>query len=442
MTPVSPARLQRRQVDARLPGVLTISFVGTLLIAITALSVWPAPLRQASMSAESESRPTFPDFTCADGMDACNEAELAGLYSMFGYGRGAAWVDVDGDGWDDLFLADCDNRWDANGYGVSMFFLNRQDGTFRAVPATELGIRDEDLNSTWSGSFSDFDNDGDQDVLLVNGGYSGVSNLALYENRFSEDGTFRSVTAESGIEVANVLPSNWWGASWADYDSDGRLDVVVTRTDGRALLFHNDDGQRFTEMSEELGVGVEMEDGKNPVWIDHDADGDPDLYLAGMWQHAFYRNDGGRFFDITGEIFAESLPLPGPPIQAPPPIVFAAAAEDFNQDGLDDLYFGRFDIQDVLLINDGNGGFRYQTTDWGLAMTNAAHTDFSREFENTMGLGVGDLDDDGYPDVFVGTGNPLRAAPDVVFCNQAGDALVRCTGRVFPGVARRWATVM
>ena len=391
--------------------------------------------------------PTFPEFACADDAAFCNEAPRAGLHAGMRYGRGAAWVDINGDGWDDLFLADSDNRWDPDGYGVSTFFLNRGDGTFEPMPATDLGIDAGDLVSTWNGSFADFDNDGDPDLLLANGGYSGVSNLALYENRasrgdvFVAGAAFVSVTRASGLDAANDTLYNWWGASWADYDRDGWLDVVVTRTDGRALLFRNHGDGTFEETGGAAGVGVPMEDGKNPVWIDYDRDGDPDLYLAGMWQHAFYRNDDGAFANVTDGIFADPLPLPASWRGPVAPAVFAAAAEDFNQDGFDDLYLGRFDLQDVLLLNDGSGGFRPHATDWGLDSTDTAWFDVSRPFENTMGLGVGDLFDDGYPDVFIGSGNPVRAAPDLMFCNTVDDSFYRCTGDILTaGADRAWRT--
>jgi len=388
-----------------------------------------------------DSIPTFPDFSCGESAEYCNGAADAGLATILRYGRGAAWVDIDQDGWDDLFLADTDNRWDPEGYGVSTFYMNRRDGTFEAVPATELGIDVDDLVSTWNGAFADYDNDGDPDLLLANGGYSGVSNLAFYENRIGDGEGFVSRTRESGIGVANREPANWWGTSWADYDRDGWLDVVVTRTDGVALLFHNRGDRTFEEAGRELDVGVVMEDGKNPVWTDYDRDGDPDLYLAGMWQHAFYRNDDGRFLDITDQVFAEPLPLTANWQGPGAPIVFAAAAEDFNQDGYDDLYLGRFDLQDVLLLNDGDGSFTPHTGDWGIDAAPTAWADLSGPFENTMGLGVVDLSDDGDPDVFIGTGNPVRAAPDIMYCNTIDDSFYRCTEQILtPGADGEWRT--
>jgi len=390
---------------------------------------------------QPERFPTFPEFTCAPEAAYCNRAVEAGLHGEKRYGRGAAVVDLDGDGWDDVFLADTDNRWQPSNYGVSTFFMNQHDGTFKQVPAPDLGVDEEDLVGTWGGSFADYDNDGDPDLLLSNGGFTGEFNLALYENRIAEEGRFVLVTDTSGIGIANQLLSKWWGSAWADYDGDGLLDVVVTRVLGPPLLFHNDGEGKFTEVAARLGVTVSMQDGKNPVWIDYDSDGDPDLYLAGMVQHAFYRNDeGGHFTDITGEIFSEPLPiLPGWPY-GPTPLVFAAAVADFNQDGIDDLYLGRWSLQDFVFINDAKGKFKRHSTDWGLKTSLEDRPETGAPFENTMGLAVVDLFDDGYPDVFVGTGNPSRAAPDIVFCNRSGDKFERCTERIFSGVHGLWRT--
>jgi enediyne biosynthesis protein E4 len=409
------------------------------LFLLPVLPVLPLPGGQQPDPQTVQASPTFPVFVCEPDMPYCNRAAEADLMVVQRYGRGAAFVDINGDGWDDLFLADCDNRWDPEGYGVSAFFVNRHDGTFIYVPAPQLGIAEADLQYTWSGSFADYDNDGDPDLLLANGGYSGSGHLALYENRIPEGGVFVPRTEESGIGGADDTPSGWWGSSWADYDNDGWLDVVVTRTSGRPLLFHNDADGSFTEVGPGLGVTLEMDDGKNPVWLDYDDDLDPDLYLAGIWQHAFYRNDEGHFTDITNEIFSE--PFPGPPAVDDAPVVFAAAAADFDQDGFDDLYLGRFDLQDVVLVNDGNGRFVEHSTDWGLVTTNVGWPDFTQPYENTMGLGVGDLFDDGYPDVLIGTGNPSRAAQDMVFCNTADDFLRRCTGEITrAGVEGVWRT--
>ena len=153
---------------------------------------------------------------------------------------------------------------------------------------------------------------------------------------------------------------------------------------------------------------------KNAVWWDHDTDGDADLYVAGRKCHAFYENTGGGFVDATQRIFGSILPPERPE-------VFTAGVEDFNQDGNEDLYLGRWDQQDYILINQGDGSVVLRGREFGLDM--AIGDD---PLENTMGLGIGDIYDDGYPDILIGTGNPSTPVRDLLFCNDQGRRFYRC----------------
>lgn len=377
-------------------------------------------------------------------------ADERGLGGVLGYGRGAAFVDIDSDGDDDLFVADTDGRLFGEPYGMSQFYLN--DGTGQFAPA-ELNLDPDDFHSTWVGSFADYDNDGDPDLLVGNGGFTGSSTLALLENRISLGQGFVNVTQKAGFWGQNnaVEDEAWWGVSWADYDNDGWLDVVVSRLQGRPLLYHNDGEGKFSERGEQLG----LEDNnnlntKNPVWIDYDSDGDQDLYIAGMDWHAFYRNDIERFENVTESVFVK--PMEG---RSDLPVVFAVATADFDQDGNEDIYLGRWDSQDYIMFGDGAGEFEMLGREIGLdsinhvalsetdtqpfsAQGNRARsqarennqlngTDLPPPFENTMGLGIGDLFDDGLPDIVIGTGNPQFAAADIIFCNQGQRIFERCT---------------
>jgi hypothetical protein len=107
------------------------------------------------------------------------------------------------------------------------------------------------------------------------------------------------------------------------------------------------------------------------------------------------------------------------------PVVFAAAAADFNQDGREDLYLGRQIEQDLVLFSDGNGKYVASGRDAGIDVKLLSKRS-KVDIENTMGLGVGDLGDDGWPDVIVGSGDPMRADMDIVFCNRGG-VFERCT---------------
>lgn len=379
-------------------------------------------------------------------------AESRGLGGVIGYGRGASFVDIDLDGDDDLFVADTDGRLFGRPYGMSILYVNDGSGNFRPG---EFNLDPDDFLGTWGGSFSDFDNDGDPDMLVVNGGYTTGSTLALLENRIAQGQGFVNISIQAGISAPESTDQTyaWWGASWADFDNDGWLDLAVTRLADRPLLFHNQGDGTFSEVGLQMGLrDFGHRNAKNPVWIDYDNDGDQDLYLAGIDWHGFFRNDGSTFHEVTTEVFTE--PLEGHSGQ---PAVFAVATADLDQDGLEDIYLGRWDSQDYILFSNGDGSFHRVGKENGIDTVNhvkLSETDTNpmanearalrrqarqnsptgeevdmAPFENTMGLGIGDLFDDGYPDIVIGTGDPMFNAADVIFCNQGQRTFQRCLDR-------------
>jgi hypothetical protein len=369
---------------------------------------------------------TDPAFSCSTSDLFCNTAVEAGLRDVTRYGKGAAFADMDGDGWVDVFAADAEPRDNAD-WGVSSFYLNNGDGTFRSA---DIGVHPDDLLSSWTGSFADMDNDGDQDLLLVGGGYAGVGRLALYENRMREEGKFISITEAAGFGAENDKLYRWWGVAWADYDADGYLDFAVSRVYGDSLLFKNNGDNTFSNVTEKMGIETRIpreRDGKNIVWFDYDYDGDADLYLAGIHAHMFFENLEGKYFlDVTEKVFAGLL-SDNWIYEEGSPVVFAAGAIDIDQDGADDLYLGRQIEQDLVLFNDGQGNFTAKGADIGINANLSPKNNKTIIFENTMGLGIGDLFDDGWPDIIIGTGDPVRADEDIVYCNQGG-TFERCTG--------------
>ncbi len=387
---------------------------------------------------------TSPTFSCATADPYCNRAAAAGIANTPVYGRTVAFIDIDTDDQVDIFVVNSDRRLREGDWDISWFYRSNGDGTFRPVAATQLGIREDDLLSAWNASFADMDNDGDPDVAIASGGYTGEARFSLYENRIREDGKFVSVTDAAGFSALNAGPQRWWGLAWADYDNDGLLDLAVSRVWGPAHLFHNDGNNRFSDVTRAMGIATPdawQWDGKNIVWFDVDNDGDQDLYYAGIENHMFYENlDGKVFRDVTKAIFAGVFPDSAFPYEESPvfkpsanvlykkgaPVVYAAAAADFNQDGYEDLYLGRQVEKDVVLFNDGTGRFQPARESVGIDDSQVLKEDASREFENTMGLGVGDILDDGWPDIVIGTGDPARAASDIVFCNSGG-VFERCT---------------
>ena len=228
------------------------------------------------------------------------------------------------------------------------------------------------------------DNDGDPDLVVLNGGYEGPYQLGIFENVGSEaDSHFRDVTESAGL-AGERFRQFWWGGSAADYDSDGFLDLVLIPLNGmtnykmhaegrgaepdpsfslvrdRIFLLHNQGDNTFVEESAEIGVvlgSLELGDdagiseSKNAVWIDLENDGDQDLYIAGS-PHFLFRNEG---LDDDGA-FRGFIEVTHTHIRCPThgdKLVFAAAAADFDQDGQEDLYMGYWngDGFDTVLRN-------------------------------------------------------------------------------------------
>jgi hypothetical protein len=225
-----------------------------------------------------------------------DRAKEAGLADAPGYGKATSMIDVNGDGWDDL--------WDSNTNGrpprgdrpsLPRFYLNQKDGSFKPY---DLGIDPDDLEFSWGAAWADFDNDGDPDLLLGSGGFIGEGSLALYENRWKEEE--KLVKLAAGITNTK---HQWWGVSWADFNNDGCLDFAAIAREGRAWIYRSNCDKTFTDAALELGIVASFNDGKNPVWFDIDNDGDQDLYLGANRFHRLYRNDGDAgFVDITSRL--------------------------------------------------------------------------------------------------------------------------------------------
>lgn len=372
--------------------------------------------------------PPHPPVDCDAGQRFCNIAAVVGIAEL-SFGKGAAMVDIDGDGWDDIWASDSDERLGET-FGISRLYRNRGDGTFAAI---DTGIDPEHLHYNWTASFADADNDGDPDVLLVNGGFSGKARLRLYRNDWATLGKLIDVTAESGL---TDLEQFWWGASWADFDLDGRLDFFVNPIEGPAFLYRNVGALQFVDVSAAMGIDPSeiLLTQRNPVWFDYDGDGDSDLYRSGLVRGVLYRNDREAGFADVSDL----LRFAGSEID----LVFAAAAADFNHDGRDDLYVGRWTRQDYVLRNEGDGRFTALGREVGIDKVlgdpfGSAGLADPNGFENTMGLLVGDFNDDGSNDVLIGTGNPAFRYNDIVYCNavtpEGSFAFTRCSQFVIDG---------
>ncbi|MDH3402912.1 MAG: CRTAC1 family protein [Acidobacteriota bacterium] len=297
-----------------------------------------------------------------------------------GFGRGAAMVDVDGDGLLDIVAA--------NDSMPNSFFRQRADHTFEDA-ASLWGIA-HDESVSWGVLVTDFDNDGDPDVYFLSGGFPGQPNQLL-RNDIATSGVLTDVTAQSGDAVS---PQRAFGGTALDYDLDGDLDIFLTSPNpGEAnVLLRNDGGLFFTDVSTAAGIAQEGTF-RHCSAGDFDNDGWLDVAVgAFVGPNKLYRNNGdGTFTDVAAAAGVEA-----------PHDNFGLVLEDFDNDGWQDLFVPKYLLEptgtSLLYRNNHDGTFSDVTA--GSGMTG----------QTDMGHNTGDLDADGYPDIFIGTGNP--AFPD------------------------------
>ena len=236
-------------------------------------------------------------------------------------------------------------------------------------------------------AFFDFDGDGDQDLLFVNGTTwpwkesSGAKpTLALYRN--DGRGHFEDVTAGSGLEVSLY----GMGVAAGDYDNDGREDLFITAVGGNRL-FHNEGEGKFKEVTAEAGVvGAAGQWSTAGAWIDYDNDGDLDLFVCNYvrWSReidfevdyklvgigraygppmnfegsfpCLYRNDGkGRFTDVSKE---SGIQIKNPATGLPMGKSLSVAPVDVDNDGWIDLVVANDTVQNFLFRNQRDGTFK------------------------------------------------------------------------------------
>jgi hypothetical protein len=150
-------------------------------------------------------------------------------------------ADYDGDGWQDLFVANIDQE-------LFSLYRNQKDNTF-ADEAGEIGQATR-LLSGWGLKFFDYDNDGDPDLFLANGHPDDMIDMQVSSVKYKEPllmfentgRSFRNVSAQSGTAFAKDFPAR--GMAVGDYDNDGDGDVLVSNNGEAPLLLRNGGGNR------------------------------------------------------------------------------------------------------------------------------------------------------------------------------------------------------
>jgi len=274
-------------------------------------------------------------------------------------------------------------------------------------------------------AFIDYDNDGDQDLLLVNssewpGHEQGTqATLALYRNDGS--GRFADVTQASGL----AINCYGMGAAVGDYDNDGWTDLYITALGGNHLL-HNKDGH-FSDVTASAGVaGLDDDWSTAAAFLDYDNDGDLDLFVGNyvLWSrkinleidfqvtglgraygapnhftgaaNRLYRNEGdGRFSDVS---HAAGIVITDPGTGLPEGKTLSVAPLDYDYDGWLDLFVANDTDRNFLYHNLGNGRFEEVGGLEGIAYdrngksTSAMGIDAAWfRNDNELGVGIGNF---------------------------------------------------
>ncbi len=246
-------------------------------------------------------------------------------------------------------------------------------------------------NYTGGGAVGDFNADGCQDLFAISGGTGNVPDHLFINNC---DGTFTDQAVQWGVGTPHLGK----GASVADFNNDGRLDLYLTSAGpvgapapGHHKLYRNNGNGTFTNVAASAGVNVtapSVQDGFGSTWGDYDLDGDLDLFVGGFANF----NAGSKLFRNNGnETFTN----------------VTAAAGIFSGIGFTVALFSpRFTdmdgdrYPDLLLVGDF-GTTRYYKNDGDGTFTDLTASSGTGDEENGMGQTVGDIDGNGLLDWYV-----------------------------------------
>lgn len=399
-----------------------------LNLAATTLGAHPKGISEAwRMPITMPTEPGFPRFP--------NRAVDLGI-DIEGIAGGCCMDDFSGDGRLDLM--------------VSSYMYGDQIRYFRQTPNGQL--IEETAKAGLTGitgglnmKQADYDNDGYTDLLVLRGGWLGRGGRQPHSLiRNNGDGTFTDVTIQAGL--LDFQPGQT--AEWADFDGDGWLDLFVgyesgnfndtegetgvyssTQTDSHPCrLYRNNADGTFSDVAPQLGLNL-TGFVKGAAWGDFNNDRWPDLYVSILGApNRLYMNrpdatTGGRIFEEIASQAGVAEPLES----------FPCWVGDVNNDGYTDVFVAGYDLDRLfqvgeayarellglpalgaqcrLYLNSGDETFRDVSAEYGIDKSLFA-----------MGLNAGDIDNDGWIDLMVGTGAPdLRSVvPNRVFRNNIG----------------------
>jgi hypothetical protein len=310
------------------------------------------------------------------------------------FGKGSATVDLDGDGLLDVVAG--------NAGMENVYFRQLPDHSF--VRMNETWGAPVDTWSTWGVVVTDLDGDADPDCFFGSGGFGYAHPNQVVRNDLDTTGQLTDVSASAG-DVS--IPSHTFGVTSLDYDQDGDVDIYTSGREDLSVFLRNDGGLVFTDVAADAGVDL-FGDLRHATAGDYDNDGWVDIGVGEANRNPrLYQNQGDGSFvdraDDAGLIVEETW--------------FGFVLEDFDNDGLLDAFLPNYryvgyPVGSLLYLNNGDGSFRDALDGGSLP----ANTD--------MGHNTGDINGDGYPDLFIGTGEPANTFDDVLYLiAPSGDGL-------------------
>ena len=337
-------------------------------------------------------------------------APQAGL-NVFATAAGVIVDDLGGNGRFDVVTSNMDSCAPLH------YFGNNGDGTFtERTSAAGLDAQLGGLNIVQT----DYNNDGCRDILVLRGGWQSAQRNSLLRNNCNS--TFTDVTAESGLATPATSTQT---AAWADINNDGLLDLFIGNEDTPAQLFLNKGNGAFEDIARAAGVD-RVAFTKGVAAADYDNDGFMDFYVSNSGGTNFlHRNNHNKTFTEM----AQAAGVPGPGSG------FATWFFDYDNDGWQDLFVTSYllsldeSVRTYLGLahnaptmqlyrNLKDGSFRDVTAEVGL----------DKVFM-PMGANFGDIDNDGFLDIYLGNGDPSYSSlvPHVLLRNKSGKSFVDVT---------------
>ena len=346
-----------------------------------------------------------------------NVAGSAGLADPGLNGAGVGFGDYDNDGDVDIYISNGDAA--TLEFGIhNRLWENDGEGLFVDV-AAKRGVANR--GGLGRGvSWGDYDNDGDNDLLVSNMQSSTQADdsvpTTLYRNQLAETGSpdFVNQTRAAGLmrkghakdASRGGLTNTAGGIGWVDYDKDGWLDILWRSTDYDVdqALFRNMGDGTFTDVTAEAGVGiigrVLAANGQgSSAWFDMDLDGHVDLLTPNEGDaNVLFRNRGdGTFTDIT-----RNRKPPSGLAFLNPGNSNGACIGDVDNDGDMDIYLPNADQANRLIRNDWAEQGEVTFTDITLASG-------AGDMGGARGCTMADFDNDGFIDIYVSNGGPSNS---------------------------------